>query len=710
MKKSSVEPARVLETYPYVVDLTRQEYDVKKIVKDLAGHHVNKIMCQAFSHRGWAHYQSNVAFKDPHLGDNDFLREFIEETRKYGIETFAYVSMNGYDNPMSVKHPEWVSKDAEGNKMLSNREMTPDGVIDTAVMCPNSPYVNYLVSIVKEIAANYDVKGFFLDNATFARCYCSYCQNKFRATYGVELPAKADRNDPTWRQYTGWRQEIFYHFLKTIVSAIKDVKDMPVVLNCGGFHFDCGKPEDVAKYFDAIVFEAFVHAAGRPLHKPFWIHGERAKLRTALRKPVWVSLESTGYPFPYSSLPSVELRLRIALVIANGGVPWLAVNLGQGYTPETDPRGMDAIGEIFAFYEKNEEYYEGVEEIEFAGLLYSRQSRERYSFEHPRDRYDYSFLGFYKALTESHIPFGILTEEALTPEGLSRYRVLCIPNGACLSNEQNQHIEEFVNNGGGLVTTYATSLYDEDGVLRDDFGLRDVMHVESLGSKSRSDVAVQLLGGAEYFRILEKHAVTEGLSLGLVVPVWRDVIDVKPLDGAKTLSTVLMPRRDPLGKERSSLEMLGDDTGLPAIVVSEYGRGRAAYFPVQIDSFFWASRRGTPDHRNLLGNAVKWCGKDRLPLITDAPSTVEVSIFNQPSKKRLVIHLVNLSTNLERPIDYVPPIRDIQVKASLPPDSHVINVLSVSTERRLGHGVGNGFVEFTVPEVKEYEVVAVAYK
>lgn len=39
--------------------------------------------------------------------------------------------------------------------------------------------------------------------------------------------------------------------------------------------------------------------------------------------------------------------------------------------------------------------------------------------------------------------------------------MLLLPNAACLSEEHMEVIRRFVENGGGLVASFRTSLYDE---------------------------------------------------------------------------------------------------------------------------------------------------------------------------------------------------------------------------------------------------------
>jgi hypothetical protein len=65
-------------------------------------------------------------------------------------------------------------------------------------------------------------------------------------------------------------------------------------------------------------------------------------------------------------------------------------------------------------------------------------------------------------------------DQKLDAASLAALRTLILPNVAALSDAQCAQLAEFVRAGGGLVATSETSLCDEKGVPRDDFGLADL--------------------------------------------------------------------------------------------------------------------------------------------------------------------------------------------------------------------------------------------
>ncbi|MFZ5881743.1 MAG: alpha-amylase family protein [Chloroflexota bacterium] len=81
-------------------------------------------------------------------------------------------------------------------------------------------------------------------------------------------------------------------------------------------------------------------------------------------------------------------------------------------------------------------------------------------------------------LIQGKVSFDIMYDDNL--KDLSRYRVLVLPNVEMLDPEQVELISQFVRNGGGLVATELTSLYDEWRRIRPDFALRDLFGANAL--------------------------------------------------------------------------------------------------------------------------------------------------------------------------------------------------------------------------------------
>ena len=77
-------------------------------------------------------------------------------------------------------------------------------------------------------------------------------------------------------------------------------------------------------------------------------------------------------------------------------------------------------------------------------------------------------------MIEARIPFEMVHDGLLDEAHTHPFKTLILPNIAALSDAQCEQLRAFVRRGGSLVATYETSLYDEMGVRRADFGLADL--------------------------------------------------------------------------------------------------------------------------------------------------------------------------------------------------------------------------------------------
>jgi hypothetical protein len=139
------------------------------------------------------------------------------------------------------------------------------------------------------------------------------------------------------------------------------------------------------------------------------------------------------------------------------------------------------VEELYTWHYANNEYLRNVAPVASVGLVYSQQTATFYGGDKARAMVEDPALGVYHALVEGRIPFEMVHDRLLDTEHLAAFRTLILPNIAALSTEQCRKLHDFVNGGGSLVCTYETSLYDEWGVKRNDFGLTDILGVSFTG-------------------------------------------------------------------------------------------------------------------------------------------------------------------------------------------------------------------------------------
>ena len=215
-----------------------------------------------------------------------------------------------------------------------------------------------------------------------------------------------------------------------------------------------------------------------------WANGMNAKEYRATMggKPIG-GIFSVGVEEPYRWKDSVqseaEIRLWVADGIANGLRPWFTKFSGTLH----DQRWLKPVEEIFTWCHGAERYLRNERPLARVGLVYSQQTAWFYGGDRVRERVEDPALGWYQALVEARIPFEMVHDRLLDAEHLAPLKTLILPNIAALSDRQCPQLRDFVRRGGGLVATSETSLYDEWGTARRDFGLADLFGVSFAGRR-----------------------------------------------------------------------------------------------------------------------------------------------------------------------------------------------------------------------------------
>ena len=137
--------------------------DVKGIVDETHRGHVNTLVVFSTGYYpgGTAFYQSRIAPHYPGLGSRDLLADAIEAAHANGQRVVAYLASIWGNRDLYFAHPDWAQRKADG------RVTSWDDEYNTVAMDPLSPYRDYFAGIVREIAENYAVDGFYFDEPSF---------------------------------------------------------------------------------------------------------------------------------------------------------------------------------------------------------------------------------------------------------------------------------------------------------------------------------------------------------------------------------------------------------------------------------------------------------------------------------------------------------------------------------------------------------------
>jgi len=227
-----------------------------------------------------------------------------------------------------------------------------------------------------------------------------------------------------------------------------------------------------------------------------WASGKSGKeFRSTMgRKPIG-GIFSVGFEEPYRWKDSVqsgaEVRLWALDGIANGLRPWFTKFSATLY----DRRWLPVVEDLYGWLYRNERYLRNQQPLARVAIVYSQQTAQFYG----RKVEDHT-LGYYQALIEARIPFEMVHDRLLDAAHVDPFKVLIFPNVAALSARQCDEIREFVKRGGSIVATHETSLYDEWGNRRADFGLADLFGASY-------DGAVDARMQNSYLQLGERHPI-----------------------------------------------------------------------------------------------------------------------------------------------------------------------------------------------------------
>ena len=111
------------------------------------------LMFYTQDHWGYAFYPSDSAVRHPNLKFDLFGTE-CELARKAAIAVTSYYSLQ-FNNQCAIRHPDWAWTNEEGAEQRFYGKWH--------VMCLDSPYRQYVLAMMDEIFARYDVDELFLD-------------------------------------------------------------------------------------------------------------------------------------------------------------------------------------------------------------------------------------------------------------------------------------------------------------------------------------------------------------------------------------------------------------------------------------------------------------------------------------------------------------------------------------------------------------------
>jgi hypothetical protein len=638
-----------------------------------------------------AYYPTEVSYhhRSAWLSDRDLLGELIAGCRKLDMSVLVRTDAHATYDDAKAAHPDWIAVESDGNprRHWSSPEMW--------VTCALGPYnFEFMTSVHKEIMARYNVDGIFVNRWDGSGdCYCQHCRDSFRSATGLDLPRTSDPHDPVRRQFLLWRQQRLVDVIDVWDSTIRVINpEASIIPNNGSGALSPLNSLETSRRAPMLVAD---RQARRGLAAP-WLVGKSAKEYRATMgdKPV-IGLLGIGleeqYRWKDSVTSNAEIRIWALDAIANGMRPWFTKFSGTLH----DERWLRGIEDVYLWTEKNQHYLTERRPLARVALVYSQQTAWYY----PSAKAEDYALGWYQALVESRIPFEMVHDRLLDPEHLAPFKTLILPNIAALGDEQCDQLRAFVRNGGSIIATHETSLYDEWGTRRKNFALADLFGVDWTG-KTQGPML------NSYIRLeheeLPGHVLFTGLEDAPRIINGVSRLEVTPRAKFAETPFTLIPSYPDLPMEKVYPRVPRTDV---SCLYLRQPAGRVAYFPFDIDRTFWEVL--CADHLKMLRNTLLWANDETPVVEVEGPGLLDVTVWRNSDS--ITVHLVNLTN----PMAMKGPYRDFfpvgpqTIRMRLPGDVKVKRARLLVADKEIAMEHAGSTASMTVPSVLDHEVVAI---
>lgn len=625
-------------------------YDPQQLADVCATSELNAVMIYCKSHIGLCNYPTEIGKQHGNLHGRDVLGELNTALRARGIATCAYHSIN-FDNWAAETHPQWRQIDLGLGRDL--HEHTRYGVC-----CPNNPqYRAYELGLLGEVLTRYEFDALWLDMIWYlAVCGCDRCRARYRREEGAEIPTTIDWTDPAWCRFQAARERWIVEWTETLFTRAHELRPGLAVthnLAAAVAGWRTGQPLRAARFDTYTSGDLYGDQDEQLLVTKMTQHLSESQ-------PAELMVSACVDLVDHVTLKTTEQLAASALAATAVGSAFIIIDAA-------DPRGTaqtgtyQRIGEVFARTRPYEPYLGG-EPIEDVAVYLSGESQMDFADNGTEIRPPTSLggpiyphvraaRGACRALSQAHLPFGVITARQL--DQLDRYPVLVLPGLARITPAEVAAFRAYVAGGGRLYASRYTSLVDVAGTRHENFLLADVFGVDVSGEED----------GRMVFLRPTDSLVTQAIAPQpyLSYPIndrWGEAFEPKPLCTAPRVTTTT---GEPLGRLTlpygyprwgtvaahtwSAIHSAPpwDDLENPVLVRNRYGNGLAVYSAFDLESSTAAANTNlfVALVRELLGRPPAFDA--------DTHPAVWVNAFDQPAAQRVLVSLLNYPTELPAP-------------------------------------------------------------
>jgi hypothetical protein len=425
------------------------------------------------------------------------------------------------------------------------------------------------------------------------------------------------------------------------------------------------------------AMDAFLYERGNSLLE----RAEGVSLARAAGLGVWPYVGTYNH-WPRAIGNGFDYQQQIFTTAMFGGAPIIA----QPYAYVHHAENREFVEYPFRVLQEREREFAGFENYPYVAVVYGYRTPPGHAQSTWWWKTDSrsSSLGAFAACLYGHVQVSSVHESLLDdPAKLGAYRVLYLADVTYLSDSRLANIRQFVRDGGGLVASYASTLFDSAGKRQKRFALEDLLRaapVEPAGDLAETLASYRSIIGGPYDLYLAERSRPSPPRL---VPLWS-FEPVRALEGGEVWMDIVTGE--------------GARPILPGVIVSEHGKGRVVYCASALDGLFLHNNDRVLGEtmRSLVARAARKAP----PYEIQAPATLIANLTRRGNT--LVLHLTNWTGNEY----YLPPVENVRVRIAVPEGRRVrgVSLLVNAPYRQQRKG---GALELVLARVGAYQAVRV---
>ena len=620
---------------------------IKDIGADLVGFH-------AKCNQGFCYYDTKIGHRHPSLKPgHDYFGEVVNACNKRGIKVTAYLNC-GLSNEDGVVHPEWCQ--IKKNGQMFHPEILGTMVTPYArIMCINSPYRDYLLSMIKEVKEKYQVAGFLLDSFNAFPCYCRHCIEGMRE---LGLDPENDEHAAEFGRISARR-------LAQDISNIVEPRKNGYLMYCLGL-----SSRDNLKYGSYLECECLPTV-------PCWgydllpVSARYYRTLTENDEPI---LNMTGRFYNWGDFGSLRTDAAIEYDMFYGLANGMRPNIGDHIHPSGIyyPGIANGIKRIYGRMKQYDPWYRGAKHpVDMALLIPGMETNN-------------STKAAVRMLCELNMQFDCIDEL----NDWNKYKLIVLPDYIVLTEELQKKLETFLKSGGKVIATGESGLDPEKKAFcfKKEWGVR-------YQENRTFDPA--------YFTMVGEYS---GLIPELPLSVYENCMKVEAMEGTTVAGKIVAPYFDKNwdGVYAKFYTPPRDLTDLPFVTMTD----QVAYCSGKLFAGYYKAASVELRHvfkvmiERLLSAPLLKIGKT-------LPSFARSVVSEQPGRR--MVHLLNYLPELRGELLIVEEAltaHGTEVKLRID-GAKAKRVVLAPAEEELSFKQDDDYVTFIIPEFTGYALAAV---